>query len=158
MVIFSIESLHLATIIFSTYIDPHPANSHIFNIYRSIYIYFQQLGFYFILFFLERTYQKSMYLNLPALKIHIHIYSIKPTKYQCKIHIYLQMHPAKYQCIQPANFNDPHTHTHTHTHIEPAIFFFFERTCKISIYSNLLTLKISIHTYICNLPNINLPT
>ena len=153
MVIFSIESLHLATIIFSTYIDPHPANSHIFNIYRSIYIYFQQPGFYFILFFLERTYQKSMYLNLPTLKIHIHIYSIKPAKYQCKIHIYLQMHPAKYQCIQPANFNDPHTHIYRTCHF----FFFFWR----KNLSNINLLKLAnfknprTYIYICNLPNIN---
>ena len=32
------------------------------------------------------------------------------------------MHYVKYQCIQPANFNDPHTHTYRTCH-----FFFFWR-------------------------------
>ena len=30
-----------------------------------------------------------MYSNLPTLKIHIHIYSVKPAKYQYKIHIHI---------------------------------------------------------------------
>ena len=140
-------------VIFSTYIDPHPANSHIFNIYRSTYIYFQQLTFFlfsfflffFFFFFWERTCQILMYSNLPTLKIQIHIYSIKPVKYQYKIHIHI------YRCILPNIniFNLPTLMIHTHTFIEPAIFFFSfgERTCQISIYSNLLTLKIHVHTY-----------
>ena len=108
-------------------------------------------------FFLERTCQISMYSNLPTLKIHIHIYSIKPTKYQCKIHIHI------YRCILPNInvFNLPTLMIHTHTY--RTCQFFLERTCQISIYSNLLILKIHIHTYIhiyiyiyiCNLPNIN---
>ena len=98
-----------------------------------------------------------MYSNLPTFKIHIHTYSLKPAKYQYKIHIHI------YRCIIPNInvFNLPTLiiHTHTYTYIEPAnfiiiFFFFWERTCQISIYSNLLTLKIHIHTYICNLPNI----
>ena len=112
-------------------------------------------------FFLERTCQISMYSNLPTLKIHIHIYSIKPTKYQCKIHIHI------YRCIMPNInvFNPPTLMIHTHTY--RTCQFFLERTCQISIYSNLLILKIHIHTYIhiyiyiyiyiyiCNLQNIN---
>ena len=74
-----------------------------------------------------------MYSNLPTLNIHIHIYSIKPTKYQCKIHIHI------YRCILPNInvFNLPTLMTPpTHTHIEPTnIFFSFLRK---------------------NLPNINL--
>ena len=34
------------------------------------------------------------------------------------------MHPAKYQCIQPINFNDPHTHTHRTYQF---VFLFFEK-------------------------------
>ena len=102
-------------------------------------------------FFLERTCQISMYSNLPTLKIHIHIYSIKPTKYQCKIHIHI------YRCILPniSVFNLPtliiHTHTHTHTYIEPAKFFIFFIFLRKNL-SNINLLKLANfknpHTYI----------
>ena len=71
-------------------------------------------------FFLERTYQISMYSNLPNLKIHIHIYSIKPTKYQCKIHIHI------YRCIMlNINlFNLSILMIYIHTHI------YIYRTCQ----------------------------
>ena len=67
-----------------------------FNFFPSIsttcqFFFFQFLSNYFNnlpIFFLEWTCQISMYSNLPTLKIHIHIYSIKPAKYQCKIHIH----------------------------------------------------------------------
>ena len=71
------------------------------------------------------------------------------------------MHPAKYQCVQPANFND----LHTHTHIELANFFFRKNLPNINLLK-LANFKnphtyIYIYIYICNLPNINvlnLPT
>ena len=91
-----------------------------------------------------------MYSNLPTLKIHINIYSIKPAKYQCKIHIHI------YRCILPNInvFNLPTLiiHTHTHTYIEPAnfiiiIFFFLRKNL-----SNINLLKLANfknpHTYI----------
>ena len=67
----------LPTVIFSTYIDPH---TYIFN---NLPIFF---------FFLERTCQISIYSNLSTSKIHIHIYFIKPAKYQCKIHIHIYIY------------------------------------------------------------------
>ena len=90
-----------------------------------------------------------MYSNLPILKIHIHKYSIKPAKYQCKIHIHI------YRCILPNInvFNLPTLiiHTHTHTYIEPAnfiiIIFFLRKNL-----SNINLLKLANfknpHTYI----------
>ena len=89
-----------------------------------------------------------MYSNLPTLKIHIHIYSIKLAKYQCKIHIHI------YRCILPNInvFNLPTLMTpptHTHTYIEPTnIFFSFLR----KNLSNINLLKLvnfkNPHTYV----------
>ena len=56
------------------------------------------------------------------------------------------MHPAKYQCVQHANFNDLHTHTHTHTHIELANFFFRKNLPNINLLK-LANFK-NPHTYI----------
>ena len=100
----------------------------------------------FFFFDWERTCQISTYLNLPTLKIHIHIYSIKPVKYWCKIHIHI------YRCIlSNINvFNLPilmiqiHTHTHTHTHTHIYIY----RTCQFFFFFSFFLRK--------NLPNINL--
>ena len=76
-------------------------------------------------FFLERTCQISMYSNLPTLKIHIHKYSIKPAKYQCKILI----HIYRYILSNINVFNLPtlmiHIHARIYIYIEPANFFFF---------------------------------
>ena len=94
-----------------------------------------------------------MYSNLPTLKIHIHIYSIKPAKYQCKIHTHI------YRCILPNInvFNLPTLMTppppHTHTHVEPANYLFIFLRKNLSNI-NLLKLTnfkrphICIHTYI----------
>ena len=137
----------MSTVIFSTYINSY---TYIFN----------NLAFILFYFFWERTYQKSMYLNLSTLKIHIHIYSIKPAKYQCKIHIYI------YRCILPNInvFNLPtlmihthtHTHTHTYTHIEPANFFFWKNLQNINLlkFANFKNL----HTYIYMQPAKYQPT
>ena len=71
------------------------------------------------------------------------------------------MHPAKYQCIPPANFNDPHTHTHTHRTWQFLCFVLRANLPNINLLK-LANFK-NPHTYIhiCNLPNINvlnLPT
>ena len=86
-----------------------------------------------------------MYSNLPTLKIHINIYFIKATKYQCKIHIHI------YRCIlSNINvFNLPTLMIHTHTHIELALFSFFFLRKNLS---NINLLKLANfknpHTYI----------
>ena len=114
MVTFSIESLHPTTIIFSTYIDSHHVNSHIFNIYRFIYIYFQQPGFYFI--FLRKNLPEINVLKLADFKNpHTYIFhqTCQISTYQLKKSTYIYIHatcqflkstyiiymqPVKYQC------------------------------------------------------------
>ena len=55
------------------------------------------------------------------------------------------MHSTKYQCIQPTNFNDPHTRTHIY--IELANFFFLRKNLSIINLSKLANFK-NPHTYI----------
>ena len=115
-----------------------------------VYFCFQFLSNYFnnlpiFFFFLERTCQISMYSNQPTLKIHIHIYSIKPAKYQCKIHIHI------YRCIllNINVFNLSILMIHIHTYIQNlSIFLFFLR----KNLSNINLLKLinfkNPHTYV----------
>ena len=88
-----------------------------------------------------------MYSNLPTLKIHIHIYSIKLAKYQCKIHMHI------YRCILPNInvFNLPTLMTPPpHTHIQNLPIFFFSFLRKNLPNINLLKLANfkNPHTYI----------
>ena len=98
----------------------------IFNNLRVFFFFFQFLSIYFNnlpIFFLEWTCQISMYSNLPTLKIHIHIYSIKPAKYQCKIHIHI------YRCIllniNVFNLSILMIHIRTYIYWTYHFFFFF---------------------------------
>ena len=98
-----------------------------------------------------------MHSNLPTLNIHIHIYSIKTTKYQYKTHTHI------YRCIlsniNVFNLLTLMIHTHTLIYIESANFLFFIFFRKNLPNINLLKLANfkNLHTYkyICNLPNIN---